>query len=125
LFYLFTNNKNLLGASKFLKMLKLKNFNLSVLADITYHQSITHRLHVNNFTTVVSLPPVMSPYSLSLPPPISVTASNFVSNLFFLHMLLKLKTLGTHPLFNKREPNWASLFVSYVKYYIAPSVYSD
>jgi len=110
LFYLFTNNKNLPEVSKFLKMLKLKNFNLAVVIDITYHQSTTHCLHVNNFITVGPLPLTMSLYSLSLSIP--VTANNFVSNLFFLRMLLKLKTLGTHSLFNKRKSNWASLFVN-------------
>jgi hypothetical protein len=105
LFYLFTNNKNIPEAAKFFKMLKLKNFSLAIITDITYHHSTTHCLHVNNFVTVGPLPLTMSLYALSFSLP--VTANNFVSNLFFLRLTLKVKALSCHSLFNKRKLHWA------------------
>ena len=107
LFYLFTNNKNSPEIGKFFKMLKLKNFNLAVVTDITYHQSTTYCLHVSNFITVGPLPLTMSLYSLSFALP--VTANNFVSNLFFLRVVLKLKTLSSHAFFSKKKVCWSLL----------------
>ncbi len=104
LFYLFTNNKNSPEITKFFKMLKLKNFNLAVVTDITYHQSTAYCLHVSNFITVGPLPLTMSMYSLSFALP--VTANNFVSNLFFLRTVLKLKVLSSYSLFSKYRHYW-------------------
>lgn len=104
LFYLFTDNKNFPSVVQFLKALKLKNFSLALVTDITFHKSTIYCLHTHGFTTVGPLPISTSLHELHFSIP--VTANTFTSNLFFLRLVLKIKALSSHSLFNSRKRMW-------------------
>lgn len=104
LFYLFADNKNFPSVVQFLKALKLKNFSLALVTDVTFHKSTVYCLHTHGFTTVGPLPISTSLHDLHFSLP--VTANTFTSNLFFLRLTLKIKALSSYSLFNSRKKIW-------------------
>ena len=85
----------------FFRYLKIKNINLFLVIDIIYHSRTLHFLHRFTYFTLGPVPMTQSCYSLSVSLPVS--SNSVISNLFFMRLILKLKSLTSETFFNKQK----------------------
>jgi hypothetical protein len=97
------NNYN----SNIFAILKLKNFNLALVLDTSYHQSTLFYLMRNSFFTLGPVPVTSNLYKVNFALPI--TAESAYSHLFFIRLVLKVRRTVSFTLYQSYQNYWQTL----------------